>query len=177
MISNLKRSSFLQNPLIRAFKSRRFEMEMQNLEEIANSAENSRIRAEIWGDFVDWEGRRGGENGWLLNQLKEHGVKKVLDVALGDGVDTVYLLQQGFDVSCNEFDDAFRAKAIENAKKFGFFINPTSLDWRELDKEYEENSFDAVICLGNSLTCIFGRENQLKTLGQFQRILKPGGSC
>lgn len=29
-------------------------MESQDLAEIANSPENSRIRAGIWGDFVDW---------------------------------------------------------------------------------------------------------------------------
>lgn len=120
-------------------------MESKDLAEIANSAENSRIRAEIWGDFVNWEGRRKGENGWLVNQLKEHQVKRVLDVALGDGVDTIYLLQQGFDVSCNEVDDAFKTKAIQNAKKFGLEIKPTALDWRKLSEAYPENSLDAVI--------------------------------
>lgn len=147
----------------------------KDLAEIANSAENSRIRAEIWGDFVNWEGRRKGENGFLVNQLKEHGVKKVLDVALGDGVDTVYLLQQGFEVSCNEVDDAFRAKAIENAKKFGLTISPTTLDWRELDKKYQEDSFDAAICFGASLVCLFNKDEQLESLQQFYSLLKPGG--
>lgn len=49
--------------------------------EIANSAENSRIRAEIWGDFVGWDNRRRGENGFLVNQLKEHMSRRILDVA------------------------------------------------------------------------------------------------
>ncbi len=124
---------------------------------------------------MGWYNRRRGENGFLINQLRKIGAKKVLDVALGDGVDTIYLLQQGFNVSSNEFDNAFREKAIENAKKSGFNIKPTNLDWRELSKVYSENSFDAVICLGNSLTCLFGRENQLKALSQFYSILKPGG--
>ncbi len=90
-------------------------------------------------------------------------------------MDTIYLLQNGFDVSSNELDDAFREKAIENAKKAGFNINPTSFDWRELSKNYSRSSFDAVICLGNSLTCIFEKEDQLKTLREFHSVLKPGG--
>lgn len=150
-------------------------MDLQKLIKYADSPENSRIRTEIWGDFVGWDNRRRGENGFLINQLKKNGRKKVLDVALGDGVDTIYLLQQGFDVSSNELDDAFRKKAIENARQSGFNINPTSLDWRQLSKTYSENSFDSVICLGNSLTCVFGREDQLKALREFYSVLRPGG--
>lgn len=150
-------------------------MDLQKLIKYADSSENSKIRAEIWGDFVGWDNRRRGENGFLINQLRKYNVHKVFDVALGDGVDTIHLLQQGFEVSSNEVDDAFREKAIENAKKSGFSIEPTNLDWRQLSKTYPENSFDAIICLGNSLTCLFGRENQLRALHQFYSILKPGG--
>lgn len=147
---------------------------LQEIEKFAESAENSRIRAELWGDFVGWDNRRRGEDGFLVNQLKAHKAKKVLDVALGDGVDTIYLLQQGFDVSANEIDDAFRSKAIENARREGFLINPTNLDRQNLSSKYQESSFDALICLGNSLTCVFGRANQIATLRQFCQLLKQG---
>lgn len=153
------------------------EKSIEEIEKFAESPENSKIRAELWGDFVGWDNRRRGENGFLINQLNEHQVKKVLDVALGDGVDTIYLLKLGFNVSCNELDDAFRAKAIDNAQKQHFEIMPTNLDWRYLEKVYQPASFDAIICLGNSLTCLFGRKNQLDALQQFRRPLAPGGSC
>lgn len=151
------------------------EKSIGEIKKFADSAKNSQIRAQIWGDFVGWDNRRRGEDGWLLNQLKDHGSKKVLDVALGDGVDTIYLLQQGFEVSCNEFDSAFREKAIENAKNQNFVIKPTNLDWRSLQEKYEKRSFDAVICFGNSLTCLDGRVNQLAAIRQFYQILLPGG--
>ncbi len=150
-------------------------MGLQKLIKYADSLENSKIRAEIWGDFVGWDNRRRGENGFLVNQLNKYHAKKILDVALGDGVDTIYLLEQDFEVSSNEIDDAFREKAIDNAKKKGFNITPTNLDWRDLSKSYSENSYDAVICLGNSLTCVFEREDQSKSLQEFYNILKPGG--
>lgn len=150
-------------------------MQKERLEDISDSKENAKIRAEIWGDFVGWDNRRRGENGFLSNQLKEHDCRKILDVALGDGVDTIYLIQEGFEVSSNEVDSPYREKAIENAKKAGLTINPTNLDWRELTKSYKENSFDAIICLGNSLACLFGKENQLKALKEFHSLLKPRG--
>src|SRR3989344_2400615 len=132
------------------------EQSLAEIEKFAESEENSRIRAEIWGDFVGWDNRRRGEGGWLLNQLGKYRDGKVLDIALGDGVDTLYLLQQGFDVDCNEYDFAFRAKAIENAKKLGLKIHTTDLDWRRLSEAYNESSSDAIICMGNSFTCMFG---------------------
>ena len=117
-------------------------MNTSDLETIANSKENSRIRAEIWGDFVDWDNRRRGESGFLIAQLKRYNCQKIFDAALGDGVDTIYLIQQGFNVSSNDNDEAFRQKAIENAKRLGLKISPTNLDWRDLDKEYKEDTFD-----------------------------------
>jgi glycine/sarcosine N-methyltransferase len=148
-------------------------MNNQNLLTFAESEENSKIRAEIWTDFVGWDTRRRGENGFLVTQLKKYKCKTVLDVALGDGVDTIFLLQQGFEVASNEVDSAYREKAIENAEKLGFKISPANLDWRNLTQEYQANSFDAIICMGNSITCLFGRENQLKALKEFHSILKP----
>ena len=146
-----------------------------DLEKVANSKENSKIRAEIWGDFVGWDNRRRGENDFFITQLKKHNCQKVFDVALGDGADAIYLIQQGFDVSSNEVDEAFRQKAIENARKLGLKISPTNLDWRDLDKEYKEDTFDTIVCMGNSIACLFGKENQFKALKEFYKILKQGG--
>ncbi len=151
-------------------------METSELAKFAESEENSRIRAEIWGDFVGWDNRRRGENGFLVSQLNQHRARRVLDVAVGDGVDTIYLLQQGFDVQSNELDEAFRQKAIENAKKVGIPLKPTDLDWRNLADGYHSNSQDAIICIGNSLACLFGRENQQEAVRQFFRVLKSGGA-
>jgi len=35
--------------------------------------------------------------------------------------------------------------------------------------------FDAVLCLGNSLTYLFDREDREKTVGNFARLVRPGG--
>lgn len=151
------------------------QVDIHEIERIAETAQNSRIRAEIWGDFVGWDGRRRGENGFLVSQLRKINARKVLDVALGDGVDTIFLLENGFSVDCNEYDTAFREKARENAKGKGFSIAPTALDWRKLDEVYVPDSEEAVVCMGNSLTCLPKSSDCLNALVQFHRVLKPSG--
>jgi len=136
---------------------------------------NQTLLAEMWGDYIDWEKRREGENGWLIKQLKRFNCQKIFDSALGDGCDSIYLIKEGFDVTSNDIDEIFIKKALENAKKHNVQLKVIELDWRDLTKELSEQSFDAILCLGNSLTCLFGHENQTTALRQFYSILKEKG--
>ncbi|MCK4473740.1 class I SAM-dependent methyltransferase [Candidatus Parcubacteria bacterium] len=133
---------------------------------------NSQNLVNMWRDYIDWDKRRIGEENFLVNQLRKYNVKKVFDAALGDGCDSIYLIKQGFDVISNEIDKIFLNKALEHAKSENIELKTTSLDWRELDKELLEKSFDAVLCLGNSLTYLFTEKNQIDVLNQFRRILR-----
>ncbi len=136
---------------------------------------NSKVLVEIWSDFVDWEKRRAGERGFLLNQLRRFKCKKVFDSCMGDGCDSIYLIKEGFDVTSNDLDKLFIKKAQKRAKQGGTVLNITEFDWRELDKHFKQGRFDAVLCLGNSLTYLFKREDQLKTLKNFLFLLRDCG--
>lgn len=140
------------------------------------SDENSRNRAELWGDYVGWDGRKQGEGGFLVRQLGERAAQRVLDVALGDGVDTISLIRAGFDVECNEADRYFRERAIANAAQYNIALNPTGYAWPELTSGYQENAFDAVICFGHSIGCVLDEAARRQSLGQFYRVLRPGGA-
>ena len=133
---------------------------------------NSKALVELWGDFVDWEKRRVGENGFLANNLKQYGCRKVFDACLGEGVDSIHLVEEGFDVTSNDIDLLFIKKAKENAKNIT--LNVTQHDWRELGNHFEAEEFDAVCCLGNSITYLFNRDDRLKTLRNFRHMLKEG---
>ena len=136
---------------------------------------NQKLLVEMWGDYIDWNKRREMEKGWLVNQLKRFNCKKIFDSCVGDGCDAIYLIKQGFNVVGNDIDEVFIQKALQNVKKENVQLKIVNLDWRELTKEIPEQSFDAVLCTGNSLYCLFGRENQIKALKQFYTILKKGG--
>ena len=137
--------------------------------------QHSKALVAMWADYIDWEKRRSGEDGFLIKMLKRHKCREVFNSGLGDGCDTIYLLKEGFDVVSNEIDDVFLQKALENAKRDNVAIELTNLDWRDLTSDITQESFDAVICLGNSLTYLFKKEDQLKALIEFRKILRPGG--
>lgn len=130
----------------------------------------------FWGRFIDWEKRRKGDNGFLVKTLQKFRAKKVFDSCMGDGCDTIFLLKQGFEVTGNELDVNFIKKSQENARKNSVRLNVSSFDWRKLDRHLPAESFDAVICLGNSLTYLFTKKDQLKALQNFYRILRKGGA-
>ena len=136
---------------------------------------NSKTLVEMWGDFIDWKKRRKGENGFLKKILEKNNARDVFESCLGDGCDSIYLIKEGFEVTSNDLDVEFIKKAQENARKENVKLNITSFDWRELEKHFEKEKFDAVLCLGNSLTYLFKKPDRLKTLKQFYKILKKGG--
>lgn len=136
---------------------------------------NSQTLVSMWREFIDWEKRRKGEDNFLVKQFQAHSVKKIFDASVGDGCDSIYLLKQGFDVTSNDLDETFIAKALENAEVEHVQLKVTRLDWRKLDSELAQESFDAVVLLGNSLTYLFDEKDQLEALRQFKRLLRSGG--
>ncbi len=135
---------------------------------------NSVDLAEMW-TVIDWNKRRAGEKGFLKKTLEKNKVNSVFESSLGDGCDSIYLIKEGFDVTSNDLDFEFIKKAKENARKENIKLNVTSFDWRELGKHFDEKSFDSVLCLGNSLTYLFKKDNQLKVLKEFYDLIKKNG--
>ena len=125
-------------------------------------------------DFIDWENRRKGEKNFLINLLNRYNCKKVFNSALGDGYDTINLMKAGFDVISNEIDSIFTKEAEQNVKKQGLELKLTEYDWREIPNKLK-NKFDALICLGNSLTYMMTKKDHLTVLKNFKKILKPRG--
>ena len=126
-------------------------------------------------DFINPEKRRKGEEGFLIKQLKKYNCKKVFESSLGIGIDAVYLSKNKFEVIGNDIDNYAIQKAKEYMKKRGVDIKITNYDWKELTKDIEKDSFDSILCLGNSLTYLFKKEDQLKVLKSFYEVLRKKG--
>ncbi len=127
----------------------------------------------MWDDFIDWPARRAAENGFLERFFDGDIVRRVFDACLGTGCDSIHLLKQQLQVTSNEINPVFRKKARDNARRNGVRLRLTTHDWRNID--LLDTSFDAVICLGNSLCCLFDRKDQLQALNEFRRLLRTRG--
>lgn len=123
-------------------------------------------------EFIDWEKRRLGEDWFLLKNLKKLGCKEIFDACLGDGVDSIYLLKNWFKVTSNDLDEWFIKVALTNAYEHKVKLNVTMYDWRKLPSKQLKGQFDAVICLGNSLTYLLKKNDQIAALKWFFNLLR-----
>ena len=128
----------------------------------------------VWDDLINWEARAASEGDFFIRLLKERGVKRVLDVATGTGFHSVRLLRAGFDVVSADGSPEMLAQAFANAKQCGFILQTIHADWRWLSRDVHMK-YDAVICLGNSLTHLFSEHDRRKALAEFYAALTHDG--
>ncbi len=127
-----------------------------------------------WDDLIDWEARADSEGDFFIRLLKERGVKQVLDVATGTGFHSIRLLRAGFDVTSADGSPEMLAQAFENGRQAGFIMRTVHADWRWLSRDIHQK-YDAVICLGNSLTHLFSEQDRRKALAEFYTALRHDG--
>lgn len=130
---------------------------------------------EKWDELIDWKKRYESEGSFFIDQLRERGVQKVLDVATGTGFHSVRLLQEGFDTVSVDGSPEMLRKAFDNGFAFGgHILRVVNADWRFLNRDVH-GEFDAIICLGNSFTHLFSERDRRKALAEFYAMLKHDG--
>ncbi|XP_037954622.1 glycine N-methyltransferase [Teleopsis dalmanni] len=144
--------------------------------------------AKVWEIFIgDKNSRTDNYKKFLIDLLKSKGCKRLLDVACGQGVDSIMLLEEGFEVVSVDASDKMLKYALKerwNRRKEPAFDNWVieEANWLTLYddiKDEVKEGFDAVICLGNSFAHLmdsFGDQREHKqAIKNFERCLKPGG--
>ena len=133
-----------------------------------------------YDQFVSWEERLPAETPFLLSELNEIPAKpgeslSVLDVACGTGHHAIALAKAGFRCTGTDFSQKMVVLARENAQKEGLNITFQQAGFGELAKTFEEDRFDGLICLGNSLPHLLDEVSLANALVDFAAVLKPGG--
>lgn len=129
-----------------------------------------------WDELIDWEKRYEAEDGFFKQVLGEHETKSVLDIACGTGFHTVTLTLDGFEVVGADGAPTMLAKARENAERCGLsHVRFEEAQWTGLTDIFDENSFDAIVCLGNAFTHLFEESDRIKALGEIYKVLKDDG--
>merc|ERR1712051_675398 len=116
--------------------------------------------AKVWQLYIgDQTDRTTNYKTFLVNTLKSKGCHRVLDAACGTGVDSVMLLEDGFEVVSSDASDKMLKTAYklrwdrrrETAFDNWIIEEGNWLTLHESMKEYSgSEGFDALICMGNS---------------------------
>ncbi|ERL91919.1 hypothetical protein D910_09242 [Dendroctonus ponderosae] len=135
--------------------------------------------AKVWEAFIgDKNSRTQNYKNFLLGVLRRKGCKRILDVACGTGIDSIMLVEEGFEVVSVDASDKMLKYALKSRwarrrdsafdkwsklsilfaqtrliKPFIFFAAIEEANWVTLYDDIEDlvgDGFDAVICLGNS---------------------------
>lgn len=144
--------------------------------------------AKVWEVFIgDKKSRTRHYRDFLVGLLRRKGCRRVLDVATGTGIDSVMLLEEGFEVVSVDASDKMLKYALKTRwerRRDPAFDNWVieEANWLTLCDDISEHvgdGFDAVICLGNSFAHMMDstgdQRDQKVALSNFERCVRPGG--
>lgn len=100
---------------------------------------------------------------------------RVLDCAAGTGQLAVGLALRGFDVVASDASRAMIERTRALADRHHVELAAVRCPWSELERRGWEQSFDAVFCVGNSLTHAAGRAGRRAALAAMRGVLRDGG--
>jgi len=123
--------------------------------------------------FVNWEGRLSYELPFFESLFEARGVHSVLDAACGTGHHTIALARRGYQAVGTDLSTAMIEQARQNAAAQGVDATFAVAGLGELASL--GRTFDAVLCLGNSLPHLLSASAVAQSLADFATTLRPGG--
>jgi len=133
--------------------------------------------------FMDWSARLAAELPFIERKLQAVGVRCVLDTACGTGMHAIALAQQGYVVVGADLSAGMIERAQANAIAVEVEVRFEVAGFGELARTLTPalslggrgSSFDAVLCLGNSLPHLLTPADLAAALADFAACLRPGG--
>jgi glycine/sarcosine N-methyltransferase len=130
--------------------------------------------SEDYDRFVHWERRLAFELPFIERQLEAAGARRVLDAACGTGQHAIALAKLGYKVVGADLSQGMIAQARHNASAEGVMVSVVEAGFGHLAAALE-GTFDAVLCLGNSLPHVLTNEGLAATLRDWAALLRPRG--
>ncbi|HWT26180.1 MAG TPA: methyltransferase domain-containing protein [Solirubrobacteraceae bacterium] len=100
---------------------------------------------------------------------------RVLDCAAGTGQLAVGLALRGFAVSATDASNGMIARTRALAARVGAAVHAEAVAWEDLPARPWAGTFDAVLCVGNSLVHAAGRDRRRAALAAMAGVLREGG--
>lgn len=109
---------------------------------------------------------------FIENSFVGTSTLSVLDIGCGIGSLSFELSKLFKEVTAIDMDEAMLEKSNE---KNSMGVRFKNLDMLEIEKEFGKNSFDAIICFGNTLVHLPGPDNIVDFFIQSGKLLKKNG--
>jgi len=136
--------------------------------------------SEDYDRFVNWQGRLSIEMPFIVSHLQRLAspgalAPRVLDAACGTGMHAIALAQRGFQAAGADLSAPMIERAHRNAAAAALNVRFEAAGFGRLSTVFGPASFDAVLCLGNSLPHVLTPEDLSAALRDFAACLRPGG--
>ena len=141
--------------------------------ETLNSTEFYDRLAKAFDVMTDWKSRLAHEMPFIQRTLDRHNARTLLDAACVTGWHSIALAQKGYMVAGCDASPAMIERARTNAAQAGVKVRFEVSDFSQLDKF--SATFDAILCLGNSLPHLLSQEALVDALRQIRARLNSGG--
>lgn len=131
--------------------------------------------------FVDWDKRLANEAPFFRTLFTEEGTQRVFDIGAGSARHAIMFATWGLDVVAIDPDDSMLEQARSNAEKYADEIRRGGGTLEIVQAGFGELSAlgigkaDAIVCTGNALPHVAGRDGLTETLADFAMVLQPGG--
>src|SRR3954465_5238429 len=100
----------------------------------------------------------------------------VLDCSCGTGQLAVGLAGRGMQIVATDPSEAVVRRTAELSAEFGASVRAVRANWEELPDHFEDDAFDMVFCVGNSLHHAAGATGRGAALEPMSRLFPPGGA-
>ena len=123
--------------------------------------------------MTDWPKRLALEMPFLEKTLRANSALSVLDTACGTGWHSIALAQKGFRAAGCDLSPAMIQRARQNAAESLVKVFFEAADLLHLEKI--PGTFDALLCLGNSLPHVLSESDLREAFRSMKAKITPGG--
>jgi SAM-dependent methyltransferase len=134
-----------------------------------------------YDEFVDWDKRLAREAPFFKQLFEDVGVGRVIDVGAGSARHAILFASWGLEVVAVDPDDSMLAQAADNLERFGDLVTSGGGSVQLVRGGFGQltrlgvRPADALICTGNALPHVVGRDGLTEALADFSSVVVPGG--
>ncbi|MHB9002877.1 MAG: class I SAM-dependent methyltransferase [Coriobacteriia bacterium] len=144
-------------------------------------SQDSEAKVQDYDEFVDWDKRLANEGPFYRRLFEDAGVQRVIDMGAGSARHSIMFASWGLEVIAVDPDESMLAAARRNIERFAEEIaaggGSVRLERGEFGELHAMNLglADALVCAGNALPHVDGRDGLTETLADFGSVIAPGG--